>query len=68
MKKLLSTKDVATLINVAPGTLAKAVNDRRIRKPDVIFGVSFIWSHGDVRRAARAFGKECPDLSMWAEL
>jgi len=60
MARFLSTREVARLLGMKPGTLSMAVWDGRIAEPERGPGDSFLWTDADVQRAARQFGIPWP--------
>jgi hypothetical protein len=55
MKEYLSTKDVALLLGVKVGTLAKAVYDDRVKKPQNRFSGNYAWTQNNIKQAAKVF-------------
>jgi hypothetical protein len=55
MKEYLSTKDVAHLLGVKVGTLAKAVYDGRVKKPQNRFSGNYVWTQNNIKEAAKVF-------------
>ena len=50
------TRQVAELLGVKPGTLSRAVWDRRIPEPQRGPNNSLLWLAADIARARRVFG------------
>jgi hypothetical protein len=55
MKEYLSTRDVAHLLGVKVGTLAKAVYDGRVKKPQDRFAGNYVWTQNNIKDAAKVF-------------
>ena len=55
MKEYLSTKDVALLLGVKVGTLAKAVYDDRVPRPQKRFSGNYVWTQNNIKEAAKVF-------------
>ncbi len=55
MEEYLSTRDVAQLLGVKVGTLAKAVYDGRVKKPQNRFTGKYVWMQNNIKDAAKVF-------------